>query len=148
MRALIAALCLLFATPAALAQTADEVSGRINMLFGDAQYFEMAFVAIQGAVTDGDAEYLASWVAYPITINPGTDEEWTVETPEDFVASYGDIMTDEIYQAVTGQAYENLFVNDQGVMFGNGQLWMTAICQDDTCAGFDVKIVTIQTTAQ
>jgi hypothetical protein len=147
MRLLFAVLSLALATPA-LAQTADDVSAAIEMNFGDAQYFEMAFVSIQGAVAERDAAYLASWVAYPITINPGGGDAFVVETPEDFVARYDDIVTDEIYQAVTGQAYENLFVNSEGVMFGDGQLWIAGICQDDACSGFDIKIITIQSTAE
>ena len=34
-----------------------------------------------------------------------------------------------------------------GVMFGNGEVWLNGICKDDACADFDVKIVTIQSTA-
>ena len=33
-------------------------------------------------------------------------------------------------------------------MFGNGQVWMTGVCADDACAVWDVKIVTIQSTAE
>ena len=49
--------------------------------------------------------------------------------------------------AVTGQTYENLFVNAEGVMFGNGQVWMGGVCTDDACSDFEVRIIAIQSTA-
>jgi hypothetical protein len=57
-------------------------------------------------------------------------------------------MTNEIVEAVTNQAYEDLSVSDEGVMFGDGQVWINGVCYDDACSGFDVKIVTIQSTAE
>ncbi len=31
-------------------------------------------------------------------------------------------------------------------MFGNGQVWLNGICEDDACNEFDVRIITIQST--
>ena len=36
---------------------------------------------------------------------------------------YESMMTDEIRSAILEQQYKDLFVNAEGVMFGNGQLW-------------------------
>lgn len=147
MRALIVALSLALATPV-IAQTADEVSGSIETIFGDAKSFEAAFTSIQGAVRDRDAAAVAGWVEYPITVNPGTGDELVVENAEDFVAHYDDIVTDDVFSAVDGQAYGDLFVNADGVMFGDGQMWISGICQNDACSGFDIRIITIQSTAE
>ena len=51
------------------------------------------------------------------------------------------------YVAITAQKWQDLFVNYQGIMIGNGQVWINGICKDDKCAAFDVKVVTIQSTA-
>jgi hypothetical protein len=145
-RALFLACSLLLATPA-LAATADDVSAAINQIFGDSREFERAFAGIQGAVVDHDPEFFASFVAYPITVMVD-GEEMTIEDSETFVENYDAIMTDDIVEAVSNQAYEDLFVNDEGVMFGDGQLWINGVCFDDQCSGFDVKIVTIQSTSE
>ena len=59
-----------------------------------------------------------------------------------------EIVTEETVAAVSGQSYESLFASDQGIMFGNGQVWMSGVCEDDACERWDVKIITIQSTAQ
>ena len=44
-----------------------------------------------------------------------------------------------------GQAhYYSLFVNGDGVMFGNGEIWMNAICLDEACNETEARIITIQ----
>ncbi len=35
-------------------------------------------------------------------------------------------------------------VNDQGVMLGQGEMWINGVCLDTACKRVDVKIVTIQ----
>jgi hypothetical protein len=135
-------IALLFVVPAA-AQTADEVNGRIEMVLGDHTKFEAAFAAVQAAVADEDADALAALVSYPITIRSGP-EELTIDDVEAFAQHYEEIMTEEIVTAITDQTYESLFVNSDGVMFGNGQVWLSGVCTDDACSDFDVRIIAIQ----
>lgn len=147
MRVLLVALSLLLAVPA-YAQTADDVSAAINANFGDAREFERAFVSIQGAVAEGDAASVASWVAYPITVTDENGDKLTLEDESQFVEHYDEFMTDEIVDAVAQQDYAALFVNSEGVMFGDGQMWISGVCPTEACEGFDVKIITIQSTAE
>lgn len=128
------------------AQTADDVNAVIETVLGDHRKFEMAFDALKAAVADDDAEAVAALVAYPLVVKVGERE--LIETPEAFLAGYDAIMTDEIITAVDAQTYETLFANDQGIMFGNGQMWMSGVCDDDSCESWEVKIITIQSTAQ
>jgi hypothetical protein len=141
---LAAVLILAFPVPLA-AQTIEEVNGRIDVVLGDHTAFAEAFDAVQAAVNEGDAEAFAEWVAYPITVAAtGDGEEITLETPDDVIAHYDAFITDEIIEAVSTQLYEELFVNAEGIMFGNGELWLSGVCADDACAEFEVKIITIQ----
>lgn len=145
MRRILAAVAIAALAGPAFAQTADDVSGAIDNVLGDHREFERAFVSIQAAVQEEDAAALAEWVAYPLTARIDGDE-LTVEDADDFVAQYDAIIAPEIADVVANQKYEELFVNDQGVMFGSGQLWISGICSDDACEGFDVRIITVQTT--
>jgi len=115
-------------------------------LLGDNRLYAEAVEAIQTAVAEDDGETLALYIPYgePININ---GEERVFESEQDFHAAYDEIMTPEIKAAVVEQRYEDMFVNSEGVMFGNGQMWISGICRDDACAQFDVRIITIQSTA-
>lgn len=140
------ALAALAITPA-IAQTADDVNSSIERVLGDHAAYEEAFQAIQVAVAEEDAEAVAEWVAYPFSVTVD-GEDYSVEGPEGFIERYDGIVTEEVKAAVVDQKYENLFVSADGVMFGDGQMWLNGICRDDACAESDVKIITIQTTAQ
>ena len=136
---------LAFAVPV-LAQTADDINAAIDALLGDHEKYRVAFDALQVAVANEDAEAVAALAAYPLIVKVGERQE--IADEEAFVAGYGDVMTDEIVDAVTSQTWEGVFANDQGLMFGNGQVWLAGVCTDDACTDFDVKIITIQSTAE
>jgi ABC-type amino acid transport substrate-binding protein len=137
---------LLLATPPAGAQTADDVNASIETVLGDPAAYAEAFEAIQAAVADDDAEAVAEWISYPLSVTIDGEAQ-SIEGPEAFVEQYGGIVTDEIKSAVVEQKYEDLFVNAEGVMFGNGQMWLSGVCRDDACTESDVRIITIQSTA-
>lgn len=136
-----------FAISPAIAQTADDVNSSIETVLGDHAAYEEAFQAIQVAVAEDDAEAVAQWVAYPFNVTVD-GEDYSIEGPEGFIERYDGIVTEEVKSAVVDQKYENLFVSADGVMFGNGQMWLNGICRDDSCAQSDVKITTIQTAAE
>jgi len=130
----------------ATAQSDTDTDASIDNLLGDHVFYREAFDTIQQAMADDDREALAGLVSYPIKVT--TDgEEMTIDSVSQFVEEYDSIITDEIKDAVAGQKWQDLFVNYQGVMFGNGQIWLNGICTTDSCAEFDVKIITIQSTA-
>ena len=109
--------------------------------------YRQAFDAIQQAVSEGDSVSFADWVSYPISVKVG-GEEMVIGDATEFADNYDEIITPEIAQAVTDQSFNDLFVNSEGAMFGNGQVWMSEICLDDGCSNSEVKIITIQSTAE
>lgn len=141
---LVLILCL--ATAPAVAQSDAETDAVIDNVLGDHTLYREAFDAIQQAVADDDRAAYAAWVGYPIKV-VADGEEMTIDEPAQFIEKYDNILTDEIRGAITSQHWQDLFANDQGVMFGNGQVWLNGICKDDTCEQFEVKIVAIQSTA-
>lgn len=145
---LLAALGLAFALSAlpALAQTDADTDAAVDSSLGDHTAYRAAFDAIQKAVVEGDKAGFAAWVSYPIAVT-ADGEEMKLSDAAQFEEHYDNILTDEIKAAITDQKWQDLFVNYQGIMFGNGQVWLNGICKDDKCAEFDVKIITIQSTA-
>lgn len=130
-----------FALPAS-GQTADEVAERMTMLFGDAQPFIEAFETIQAAVAEGDGPTLAEYFPYgtPIRVD---GVEVVLESEYDLYQRYDELITPAIAEAVAAQAFETLFVNADGVMLGDGEMWLSGICSDDSCTEFEVKIIAL-----
>lgn len=148
MHKLLAALGLALAltTLPAVAQTDADTDAAVDNALGDHTAYRAAFDAILEAVADGDEAGFAAWVSYPIAVT-ADGEAMTIEDAAQFEAHYDVVLTDEIKSAIAEQKWQDLFVNYQGIMFGNGQVWLNGICKDDKCAQFDVKIITIQSAA-
>lgn len=140
------ALVLCLGAAPALAQSDADTDGRIDIVLGDHSAYRTAFDAIQEAVANEDASAFAAWVSYPIKV-VADGEAMTISDETQFAEHFDNIVTEEIRAAILDQTWETLFVNYQGVMFGNGQVWLNGICKDDACAEFDVRIITIQSTA-
>jgi hypothetical protein len=128
----LAALMLLLAATPVAAQSVDEVNERLDTLYGSHESFEAAFEVLQEAVAAGDAETVASLVWYPLDV---TIDGEGYRLPDDgaFTERYEEIFTPELAETVTAQSYADLFVNDEGVMFGDGELWLSGSCLDARC---------------
>ena len=127
----------------ALAASEADVNAAIDSSLGDHARYETTIKALQQAVIDGHKQDVAAFVRYPIVVTIGNRKR-TITSAAAFVKAYDSIMTPDIVAAVKGQKYEDLFVNYQGVMFGNGEVWINGICLDRKCKSFVPKVVTIQ----
>ncbi|WP_454849448.1 hypothetical protein [Rhizobium binxianense] len=115
----------------------------IDELLGDHTKYKTVIDALQKAVSAHDVAGVAALVSYPIGVKV-RGKETVVKSAKAFAEHYDGIMTSAITKAVVNQKYDDLFVNDQGVMFGDGQVWVNGICHDNACKNFDVKVITIQ----
>lgn len=135
------------ATPeAATAENAEaeaRVAQTIDALLGDSAAYRDAFDKLQGALKAGGKATFAALVSYPIEVRSGGVAR-TIENAQQFIASWDDILTPDIVQAITTQRFGDLFVNATGVMFGDGQVWLSGICRDASCASSDVRVTAIQ----
>ncbi len=142
----ILALALASLAAPAIAQSVDAVNGRIDSILGPHARYATTIAALQQAVSDHSAADVAAFVRYPIRVAVNGRMS-TINSAAAFVRNYDAIMMPEIAKAVKDQNYAELFVNDQGVMFGNGEVWLNRICLDRHCRQSVVKVVTIQNTA-
>ncbi len=135
------ALALLAATPV-FAQSAAETDQKIDDLLGPHEIYATAVASIQKAVADHDPSALSGYLSYgePIKVN---GEDVTLADEEDLTAQFDELFNDKVVGAVTGQSYETLFVNSDGIMFGDGELWLTGVCDDDACENPFVNIIAI-----
>lgn len=141
LKALILAAALLGATPV-LAQTADDVNAQIESLLGSHEIFGTAIQAIQEALVNHEVEGIAGYIPFgePIKVN-GADV--VIADEADLAVRFDELFNEKVVNAVTEQQYENLFVNQDGIMFGDGELWIGGICIDEACDDFFVNIIAI-----
>lgn len=130
------------AAPAAPAveAPAEDARARIESLLGDAAQFEKVFNAFKTAVVGGDRAAVVEEVRFPLNISDGKK----ITGPGEFQRNYEKIITPAVIKAVSVQDFGKVFVNQQGVMIGDGQVWLNGTCLDQACTQTEVKVITIQ----
>ena len=122
-----------------------DLNKSIDLSVGDHVKVQQLLTNLQQSVASHNAAAVAALVHYPIKVNPGK-KPFTVKNEKAFIKDYDRIITQDIQDAIFKQKYENLFVNSQGAMIGDGEVWITGFCRDKTCKQSDIKIGTIQDT--
>ena len=117
----------------------------IDLSVGDHVKVQQILTQLQQAVAKHNAPAVAALVHYPIKVNPGK-KPFTIKNEKAFIKDYDRIITADIQDAILKQKYEALFVNSQGAMIGDGEVWITGFCRDKSCKQSDIKIGTIQDT--
>jgi hypothetical protein len=129
----------------AQSSTLTALDKSIDLSVGDHVKVHQILTTLQQAVAKHDVATVASLVHYPIKVNPGK-KPFVVKNEKAFIKDYDSIITQDIQSAIFKQKYENLFVNSQGAMIGDGEVWITGFCRDKSCKQSDIKIGTIQDT--
>lgn len=124
------------------AQSAEEMNQTLDDLYGaHAPYYEF-FEELKKAVAENDKEAVASMVDYPFQARID-GKAVTIRDTAHFVADYDKVFTANVEEAISNQTYPDLFANWQGVMIGNGEVWFSGICSDETCEQETIKIITV-----
>ncbi|WP_049421185.1 hypothetical protein [Stenotrophomonas maltophilia] len=119
---------------------AEDARARIETLLGDAAQYEKVFNAFKTAVVGGDRAAVVEEVRFPLNIANGRK----ITGPGEFQRNYEKIITPAVVKAVSEQDFGKVFVNQQGVMIGDGQVWLNGHCLDQACTKTEVKVITIQ----
>jgi hypothetical protein len=122
-----------------------KVDKTIDTMIGDNTHPEVRqlITDLQQAVAKHDPTAVAALVRYPIRVKLHGKPTY-INNPKSFIKNYDSIITPDIAAVIQNQKYEALFVNYQGAMFGEGEVWITGKCVDNTCKHPDIKIGTIQ----
>jgi hypothetical protein len=141
---LVAAIVLaLSADSAALAQSVEETNSRLDTVFGEHESFGEVFDILFAAVESADAATVASLAKYPLRVATN-GEEYEIDTEQTFVDNYDTIITPAIRDVIVSQDFALLFVNQDGVMYGDGDVWVSPICIDEACERYRWLITAIQ----
>jgi hypothetical protein len=144
-RGILAHLCIVLAMAAAapaVAQSDEETSARLDVLFGAHEPYEAFLARLKDAVAAGDRRSVAAMVAYPLETRVA-GESVTLAVPDDVLRRYDQLFAPPVVAAIGRQTYATLFANAEGVMIGDGEIWFSGICGDDACADVTVRITAI-----
>lgn len=77
------------------------------------------------AVRQGDKKTVASLVTYPIQVKVAGQAKQMLG-PDVLIAHYDEIFSAKYREVISNASPVNLFVNGQGIMLGNGEVWFDA----------------------
>lgn len=144
LKALAFVFALLVASPV-LAQTAADTDKKIDdVLGGPHAVYATAVATLQKALASHDVQSVAGYMSFgdPIKVD-GADV--TINDLDDFTAKFDTLFPPKVVAAVTSQKYETLMVNANGIMFGDGELWISGVCDDAACQNPFINITAINT---
>jgi hypothetical protein len=130
------------AAPAAApaeAQADGDARERITKLLGDADQYEAVFTALQRGVAAGDRAAVAGLMRYPVRVSIAGKSQ-KIANAAAFERDYDKIVTPALATLIAAQKFDTLFVNWQGVMLGQGEVWINGKCLDKDCAKAEVKV--------
>lgn len=84
------------------------------------------------AVRLGDKKAVAAAITYPISVHLPTGRK-RLRSPTELIANYDDIFSPKYREAIASALPRNMFVRDQGIMLGSGEVWF----------GPDGKVITL-----
>src|SRR6202789_4155089 len=113
--------------------TPTDLDKSIDLSVGSHVKVQRLLTDLQASVAKHNTTAVAALVHYPIKVNPGK-HPITIKTPKAFIKDYDRIITIDISEAILKQKYDALFVNSQGAMLGEGEVWITSFCLDKACA--------------
>lgn len=108
----------------------------------DPQESYLNFRRLRAAYRVGDARLLNWAVAYPVNLIDG-DNRRALRNRADLEAAGADVLNMALREIVLKQTFAEIFVRDQGAMFGNGQLWMTPACEEGACQRLGLGTVNV-----
>jgi hypothetical protein len=91
---------------------------------------------LKQALATNDRAAIAGMVSYPLRVNSTAARPAVYRDAAALKGHYARIFTPDIKKAVAAAKPDNLFARDQGVMIGDGKIWMNEI-------GGAIKIITV-----
>jgi hypothetical protein len=118
------------------------VDARLDLLFGEHEPYRNFLRELQSAVREQARERLAAMVSYPLRTRI-KGQRVRLHTPAEFLAHFDELLTPKTQHAIALQSYGDLFLNSQGVMIGQGEVWFGGVCKDQACSARSVKIIAV-----
>jgi hypothetical protein len=92
------------------------------------------------AATDRAA--VCELASYPLRVRSNQSEQKIADKAA-CRAAYDEIFNARVAGAVKTQVFDELFTNWQGVMIGNGEIWLSGVCVDSACSRKTIRLIAI-----
>ncbi|MBU5483689.1 hypothetical protein KQI86_05055 [Clostridium sp. MSJ-11] len=86
--------------------------------------FKNTFNNIKELVASNDKEKVAEYINFPINVHIG-GKKVAIETKDQFIKNYDEIFNDNVKAKLANQKVEETFVNADGIMVGDGEIWIS-----------------------
>jgi len=106
------------------AEDPSALDSRLDLAGIDSPNAARAFLdRLKQILASGDRQTFASLVSYPFSLYDNGKVTTTYPDATAFLKDYDQIVTQNVLDAISQAEYADLFVNYQGAMIGNGQVW-------------------------
>ena len=119
--------------------SAYEVNKKLLFFGHDPVAVKSFLQVIQAAIRSLDQTQLIELTNFPLAVSIGSDGKRTFSAVE-LEQHFNEVFNPNVREAILAQEYSGLFVRDQGVMIGNGQIWFDTVQTD-------LKIISIHANA-
>ncbi len=79
--------------------------------------------AFYNAVFNKDSGSVSDYISYPLTVTFPSGKDIRVKSEKELFRRYGQIFTSKLINFLKDHPPHDLFVNEQGIMIGNGDIW-------------------------
>ena len=122
MRAVLALIALLVTAGSAVAENPYAAAGISNPA-----HVTQFLAQLKEAMAADDRAAVAAMVNYPMTVHASGGASVTYRGAASLRSRYAQVFTPEVKAAVAAAKPDNLFSRDQGIMIGNGEIWMNEV---------------------
>jgi hypothetical protein len=115
---------------------------RYSDFYGTDDDVEKFMTHVKAAVLSSDKEWLANHIYYPLKTTLHKNKRITIKNKKQFIGYFDQIIHQEYKKKIKSFCVCNMFTNYQGVMLGNGEIWITSE-PNSTDNHFDYLILAI-----
>jgi len=102
----------------------DDIAERLKVAGIDNPQAAKDFLeTIREAAKTDDKAAIATLVRYPFTTYKMGEIQAQYDSSDELLADFDSVVTDGVWAEIEGARYEDIFVNYQGAMIGNGAVW-------------------------
>lgn len=92
----------------------------------DADELDKTFELLRTALSDNDKDTFSDYVAYPIKVNVN-GKKVEIKDKSEFIKNFDSIISEDLKKVFINQKVEEFFVNQYGIMIGDGEFWISQI---------------------
>ena len=93
-------------------------------LYGTDEEVEKFMKQVKTSILNGDKEWMANHIAYPIKTTLYKNKAITIKNKKQFIENFELIFHQGFKDKIKSSCVCNMFANYQGVMLGNGEIWI------------------------